>query len=130
MANTVLTYRGLDASRGPNYIEYTARLDVERSGRAIGQVLPKKHVYDKNPEQPMTEVGLMPGLVEDVYVVLAGFEGGGSTASFKVYINTLMSWLWIGEVFLVLGVLIATWPRRAPAPVATPARLPRGTQPV
>ncbi len=130
VANTVLTYRGLDASRGPNYIEYTARLDVERSGRAIGQVLPKKHVYDKNPEQPMTEVGLMPGLVEDVYVVLAGFEGGGSTASFKVYINPLMSWLWIGEVFLVLGVLIATWPRRAPAPVATPARLPRGTQPV
>ncbi len=129
VANTVLTYRGLEASRGPNYIEYTARLDVQRGGRSVGQVLPKKHVYDKNPEQPMTEVGLMPGLIEDVYVVLAGFEGSGSTASFKVYINPLMSWLWIGEVFLVLGVLIATWPRRAPALVAASARLPTSAQP-
>jgi cytochrome c-type biogenesis protein CcmF len=124
VANYTLTYRTLDASRGPNYTEYTARLDLARNGRPAGQVAPKKHIYDKNQEQPMTEVGLVPGLLEDVYVVLAGFEGGGSTASFKVYINPLMSWMWIGELFLVLGVLIGIWPRgsaaaatvRAPAP--------------
>lgn len=112
VANYVLTYRTLESSRGPNYTEYTAHLDIQRNGRPAGQVLPKKHVYDKNPEQPMTEVGLAPGLLEDVYVVLAGFEGGGSTASFKVYINPLMSWMWIGELFLLLGILVAAWPRR------------------
>ncbi len=95
----------------------------------MGQVLPKKHVYDKNPEQPMTEVGLMPGPLEDVYVVLAGFEGSGATASFKVYINPLMSWMWIGEVFLVLGVLIGIWPRRSAAVVAAHAPAPGAAQP-
>lgn len=129
VANYVLTYRGLDAGRGANYTEYTARLDVQRGGRFVGQVLPKKHVYDKNPEQPMTEVGLMPGPLEDVYVVLAGFEGSGATASFKVYINPLMSWMWIGEVFLVLGVLIGIWPRRSAAVVAAHAPAPGAAQP-
>lgn len=112
VANYVLTYHTLESNRGPNYTEYTAHLDIQRNGRPAGQVLPKKNVYDKNPEQPMTEVGLAAGLLEDVYVVLAGFEGGGSTASFKVYINPLMSWMWIGELFLLLGVLVAAWPRR------------------
>jgi len=129
VANYVLTYRGLEASRGPNYTEYTARLDIQRSGRPAGQVFPKKHLYDKNPEQPMTEVGLVPGPIEDVYVVLAGFENNGSTASFKVYINPLMSWMWIGELFLVLGVLIGIWPRRTVAVVTARAPAPGATQP-
>lgn len=129
VANYVLTYRGLEVSRGPNYTEYTARLDIQRNGQPAGQVFPKKHLYDKNPEQPMTEVGLAPGPIEDVYAVLAGFEDNGNTASFKVYINPLMSWMWIGEVFLVLGVLIGIWPRRATA--VAPARAPASgaTQP-
>ncbi|MGC8779256.1 MAG: heme lyase CcmF/NrfE family subunit [Anaerolineae bacterium] len=129
VANYVLTYRGLDAGRGPNYTEYTARLDVQRSGRPVGQIWAKKHLYDKNPEQPMTEVGLRPGLLEDVYVVLAGFEGNGATASFKVYINPLMSWMWIGEAFLVLGVLIGIWPRRSAAVAVAHARAPGAAQP-
>jgi cytochrome c-type biogenesis protein CcmF len=122
VANYTLTYRGLEASRGPNYTEYTARMDITRNGRPAGQVAPKKHIYDKNQEQPMTEVGLTPGLIEDVYAVLAGFEANGSIASFKVYINPLMSWMWIGEAFLALGVLLAAWPRRSTA--AMPAQAP------
>ncbi|MCX7670505.1 MAG: heme lyase CcmF/NrfE family subunit, partial [Anaerolineae bacterium] len=129
VANYVLTYRGLESTRGPNYTEYTARMEIQRGGRPAGQAFPKKHLYDKNPEQPMTEVGLKPGLLEDVYVVLAGFEGGGATASFKVYINPLMSWMWLGELFLVLGVLIGIWPRRAAAVVAAHAPAPGAAQP-
>ncbi len=129
VANYVLTYRGLEASRGPNYTEYTARLDIQRNGRPAGQVFPKKHLYDKNPEQPMTEVGLVPGPIEDVYAVLAGFEDNGNTASFKVYINPLMSWMWVGEIFLVLGVLIGIWPRRAAAVATARAPASGATQP-
>jgi cytochrome c-type biogenesis protein CcmF len=128
VANYTLTYRGLDTSRGPNYTEYTARLDLQRDGRPAGQVLPKKHVYDKNQEQPMTEVGLVVGPIEDVYAVLAGFDTDG-TASFKVYINPLMSWMWVGEIFLALGVLVAAWPRKSPAPATVKASVPKGAQP-
>jgi cytochrome c-type biogenesis protein CcmF len=129
VANYTLIYRELEPTRGPNFTEYTARLDILRSGRPAGEIFPKKHVYDKNQDQAMTEVGLRPGPIEDVYVVLAGFENGGATASFKAYINPLMSWMWVGEVFLVLGVLIATWPRKAPATAEARARVPGGAQP-
>jgi len=111
VANYTLTYRDLAASRGPNYDEYSARLELSRAGRPAGELLAKKVLYDKNPDQPMTEVGLRPGPVEDVYVVLAGFEGSGETASFKVYVNPLMSWMWVGGLVMILGVLVAAWPR-------------------
>ncbi len=129
VANYTLTYRGLEARQGPNYTEFTARLDLTRNGRSLGQILPTKHIYNKNQEQPMTEVGLRPGPVEDVYVVLAGFDGGGTTASFKVYVNPLMSWMWIGGLVLIIGVLISAWPRRSPAAAEVIRRVPAGVQP-
>jgi cytochrome c-type biogenesis protein CcmF len=129
VANYVLTYRGIEPSRGPNFTEYTAKLDIQRDGKPAGEIFPTKHVYDKNAEQPMTEVGLRPGPIEDVYVVLAGFEGNGELASFKVYINPLMSWMWIGELFLIFGVLVATWPRKSPATSEARAPVPGSPQP-
>ncbi len=130
VANYTLTYRTLEAVQGPNFTEYQAVVDVTRDGRPFGQIIPKKHIYNKNSEQPMTEVGLRPGLVEDVYIVLAGFETMGSTASFKVYVNPLMSWMWAGGLVLILGVLVSAWPRRAPATAEAPRRVPSGAQPI
>jgi cytochrome c-type biogenesis protein CcmF len=45
---------------------------------------------------------------------LAGFEPS-RLATFKVFVNPLVSWLWMGGLVMVLGTLIAIWPeRRAP----------------
>lgn len=77
----------------------------------------------------MTEVGLRPGFLEDVYVVLAGFDNMGQTASFKVYVNPLMSWMWVGGVFIILGVLVSTWPRRVSSTAEASARVPGAAQP-
>lgn len=132
VANYTLTYTGLDAEQGPNYTEFLASMDLTRNGSVIGQILPRKTIYNKNQEQPMTEVGLRPGPVEDVYVVLAGFDNFGAaneTASFKVYVNPLMSWMWLGGVVMILGVLLSSWPRRSPATVEAAHRVPGGTQP-
>jgi cytochrome c-type biogenesis protein CcmF len=129
VANYTLTYHLLSEQQGPNYIEYAAPMDLARNGRPIGQIQPKKHIYFKNQEQPMTEVGLRPGMVEDVYVVLAGFDEGGATASFKVYINPLMSWMWIGGLVVILGVFVSAWPRRAPGTAEAVARVAGAAQP-
>jgi cytochrome c-type biogenesis protein CcmF len=128
VANYTLTYRTLQELQGPNYIEYSAPMSLARNGRQIGEILPRKSIYFKNQEQPMTEVGLRPGPVEDVYVVLAGFDDGGATASFKVYINPLMSWMWIGGLVVIVGVLVSAWPRRMAGTVEAAARVPGGAQ--
>jgi cytochrome c-type biogenesis protein CcmF len=129
VANYTLTYRGLNATQGPNYTEFTAPMTLARAGRPAGEIAPKKHIYNKNQDQPMTEVGLRAGLVEDVYAVLAGFEGGGVTASFKVYVNPLMSWMWVGGLVLILGVLVSAWPRRSPTAADARAPAPVEAQP-
>ncbi len=105
-------------------------MDVTRNGNPAGQILPRKHLYDKNQDQPMTEVGLRPGLVEDVYVVLAGFDNMGETASFKVYVNPLMSWMWLGAVVILIGVLISAWPRKTPLTSEARGRVPGGAESV
>jgi cytochrome c-type biogenesis protein CcmF len=128
VANYTLTYRKLDAAQGPNYTEFTAVMDLTRDGRPAGQILPRKHIYDKNQDQPMTEVGLRPGPVEDVYVVLAGFDDGGATASFKVYVNPFMSWMWVGGAVVILGVLVSAWPRRKAAAAEARVEVPKGAQ--
>lgn len=106
-----LTYVGLENNRAANRTEIGARLIVhDSSGKMVGSLLPLRNLYDKTPDMPTSEVGLRMTLLEDVYVLLNGWEGGGSTATFTLYINPLTIWLWLGGIVLVIGTLIASWP--------------------
>lgn len=118
-----LTYVGLENNRASNRTEIGARLIVhDSSGAMVGSLLPLRNLYDKTPDMPTSEVGLRMTLLEDVYVLLNGWEGGGSTATFTLFINPLTIWMWIGGIVLVIGTLIASWPH----PVKRTAGLPAG----
>jgi cytochrome c-type biogenesis protein CcmF len=52
-------------------------------------------------------------LREDLYVVLASWDAAGN-ASFFMYVNPLVMWLWIGGVVLLLGGLVIIWPESSP----------------
>jgi cytochrome c-type biogenesis protein CcmF len=59
---------------------------------------------------PTSEVGLHMSPIEDIYVVLNGWDNGGASATFTIYINPLTAWMWVGGIVLVIGTLIAAWP--------------------
>ena len=107
--------------RQSNLMEFGANVIVydNDSGNVIDSVVPKRNIYDKTPDMPTSEVGLRMNPIEDVYVVLNGWENGGATATFTIYVNPLTMWMWVGGILLVLGVLIAIWPnpvrRRVPS---------------
>ena len=107
-----LLYTGLETNRQPNVTEFGANIDIFRKdeGKMVGTMKPRRNIYDKTPEQPTSEVGLRMTPLEDVYVVLNGWENGGSTATFSIFINPLMVWMWIGGIILSIGTLIAAWP--------------------
>ncbi|MFN8465425.1 MAG: heme lyase CcmF/NrfE family subunit [Caldilineaceae bacterium] len=125
VAGYTLEFAGLESDRQPNLTEYGARVLVYNgSDQVIGTVIPKRNVYDKTPDMPTSEVGLRMSPIEDVYVVLNGWEEGGKTATFTIYINPLTTWMWIGGLVVVLGTLIAAWPhssRRSTANVPSVA---------
>jgi len=80
--------------------------------------VPSRDFY-RNSDQPQTRVAIRRTLDEDLYLVLGGWEGNGETATFKVFVNPLVNWIWLGGLIVVLGILIAAWPeaRRQTVPV-------------
>ena len=49
----------------------------------------------------------------DLYAVLAGWDSTETgIATFKIYLNPLVKWIWIGGFVLLLGTLICLVPDR------------------
>ncbi len=107
-----LTYRGLREGDSPDDRLITeAVLDVSYNGNPVGQLIPVREFFVIQ-QQPMTIPDKRSTLADDLYVILAGWEGTGQTATFKAYINPLVNWLWIGGAVFILGTLVSAWPGR------------------
>ena len=107
-----ITAQGIQTSQPPGVRVIDGVLSVN------GQDLrPEKQYFDNFPQQPSTKVGLRSTPFEDLYVVLAGWDGDGPTArvSLAVFVNPLVSWIWTGGVLLLLGTIINMWPATAPS---------------
>ena len=92
----------------PTKVEVIATMDVEKDGKIIATATPRRDFY-KTAEQPISRVYNLSGLKEDLYIILAGFQEDGS-ATFKIHVNPLVKWLWIGGLVLGAGTLIAMLP--------------------
>lgn len=111
IGNYTLTYHGMVVEDQANLTQFRAVLGVENgNGTQLNPLQPRRNVYFKNPDAPTSEVGLRTTWVEDLYVVLNGWEDEAVSATFSIYRNPLMIWLWIGGVVLVAGTLMAMWP--------------------
>ncbi len=114
--NYTLTYENMDNYQTQSKTVVTATLSVYNQGKLIGKLIPEKY-FHRSYEQPVTEVAIRSTLIEDLYVILIGWDEDGTTA-FKVLVNPLVNWIWIGGVVFVLGGLIAFWPERRKLPVS------------
>ncbi len=119
-----LTYREIaqwdDLPSGVNYRR--AVLDVYEDGEYLGQLAPRiDYYYDS--EQNMTIPGQRSTLRDDLYILLVDWEPvGASGATFKVFVNPLVNWLWLGSFLFLAGVVIAAWPEKEVERVPVKAR--------
>ncbi|MBN1994155.1 MAG: heme lyase CcmF/NrfE family subunit [Anaerolineae bacterium] len=123
-----ITYHGLRQGPSPDDRLITeAILTVTHNGKPVGELGPTREFFVVQ-QQPMTIPDKRSTLADDLYVILAGWEGAGETATFKAYINPLINWLWIGGGVLILGTLVAAWPnpQARPQRIARPAAIPGG----
>jgi len=86
-----------------------ATLTVLNDEHPVGIVSPEKSIYF-GQNQPTTDVAIHTNFKEDLYVILAGYEK--NLATFKVLVNPLVVWIWIGGGIMVLGTLFVVWPVR------------------
>ncbi len=112
LGDYAIQYRQARPVQHPHYAGAVARLALARSGKPVGILTPEKRMYFQQ-EQPATLPAVSSGLNEDFYVILVGLEPDGS-AAFKVYINPLVNWIWIGGFVFIIGNTLLLW--RMPQP--------------
>jgi cytochrome c-type biogenesis protein CcmF len=113
-----LTYTGIEQRTLPDHSEVVALMSFG------GQTLePARASYAGLGGQSLTHVAISTTPLADVYVVLAGTNPDGS-ASFRILVNPLVSWIWAGGIVIILGVILGNVgaPRREPVRALVPAR--------
>ena len=109
-----LRYEGISQYPTQSAMVTAATLTVFNGREPIAVMNPQRNIHRGHEEQPMTEVAIRSTMMEDLYVILAGI-GDDGTANFKVIVNPLMMWMWIGGVLMSLGTVVAFWPERREA---------------
>jgi cytochrome c-type biogenesis protein CcmF len=102
----------------------TGHVTVSEDGTEIGTMTPAKWFFSKRENEPTTEVAIRRAVAEDLYIVLAGFDVADQSAFYKVTVNPLVNWVWLGLGIMVIGCIIAMLPESVFA-VAI-ARVPEG----
>src|SRR5207248_1110034 len=82
------------------------------NGEKIGMEYPAKWDFHRG-EQMTTEVAIKVRFEEDVYVVMNGYnDPSPGAANFRVFLNPLILWVWLGFLCLAFGVFICLIPQR------------------
>lgn len=91
-----------------------AVLTVYKDGNIVGELHPRRDYYYES-QQPMTIPAVRSTWEDDFYVLLVDWQPISSQgATFKIYHNPLVNWLWVGGFVFIFGTLVAAWPDRDP----------------
>jgi len=101
-------YKTAEPNLQQHYGGATARVALYRNGEGLATMLPQKRIYWLE-QQPSSMPAIYSTWLEDVYLILNEVEPDGS-ATFKVHINPLVNWLWIGAGVAIVGSIFIMWP--------------------
>jgi cytochrome c-type biogenesis protein CcmF len=84
---------------------------VSRLGDPFADVRPARWTYKVGTKETTTEVAIERGRVlEDVYLVLNGFDERSQQANFTVYLKPFVNFVWMGFGILAMGTAICLLP--------------------
>ncbi|WP_114800076.1 heme lyase CcmF/NrfE family subunit [Moraxella canis] len=103
--------------QGANYDATQATITVKQNGKPIAVLYPQKRDYVVSM-MPMTEVGIRPSLLNEMYVALGepiSTQDGQvdmNTWAVRVYVKPMVRWIWLGSIIMAVGALIAILDKR------------------
>ena len=101
-----------DSPKGVNYTR--AVVDIYKNGVYLGELHPRKDYY-YDSQQAMTIPGTRSTMKDDLYILLINWEPTTATGTtFKIFVNPLVNWLWMGSLLFLAGIVIAAWPDKDP----------------
>ncbi|POB10990.1 heme lyase CcmF/NrfE family subunit [Sulfobacillus sp. hq2] len=99
-----LRYEGLGVQEQHGDQLLTAHVAVS-IGRHHDVLMPGLEFFPGDA-QPVARVAIHSGVMKDLYLVLEGTPGGNA-ATIQIFINPMVSWIWMGMYGLVAGTLLA-----------------------
>jgi len=114
-----LVFEDLRQEPAGDHLTTWASLAVYRDGAYLTTLQPRLNQY-VGSDQTVAVPALRPTLREDLYLILAGWAQDGTTATFKVFVNSLASFLWLGGLVFLAGGAVAVWPSPGPARLSVP----------
>ncbi len=110
-ADVEFKFKELKTTQGEGKEIYAANLEVTRKddSKNTKQISPRIVFYQLQ-ESTTREVDILYEPFRDIFVVFQGEDEKGLT--FEIKINPLISFVWIGSILLVIGTVVAVWPRR------------------
>jgi cytochrome c-type biogenesis protein CcmF len=104
-------FNGAQAVMGPNYRAQRAEFLVFQGDRQIAVLHPEKRAY-LTGGMPMTEAGIDPGFLRDLYVSLGEPVGTAGDWAVRLYYKPFVRWIWLGGILMALGGLLVISDRR------------------
>ena len=105
-----LHFDRLEQQSGPNYLADRAQISLLRAKRRVAILYPEKRRYASGG-QTLTEVGIHPALLGDVYVAL-GEPLGNDTWAVRAQLKPFVRWIWLGALLMALGGFVTAVDRR------------------
>ena len=99
-----LTYNELLFSQDNTKVSAVADITVRRDGRTLGAVRPSFDYWFSHQDS-FAEVAVRTTPAEDLFVSLiwTGYNPEDKSAAFRVLVNPLVVWIWVGGGFFLLG---------------------------
>ncbi|HEY74006.1 MAG TPA: cytochrome c biogenesis protein CcsA [Thermoflexia bacterium] len=115
-----LVYDDFTQEAGADHLNTQAALSLYRGDNLLATLRPRMEQYVNFADQTASVPALRVGLREDFYVVLSGWSDGGQAATFKVFVNSLAVFLWVGGLVFLAGGTAALWPSTRSARLSAP----------
>jgi cytochrome c-type biogenesis protein CcmF len=126
VASYTLTYEGVRTSSTSEKDIFEATLSVSRGDDDLGTMRPQRNLHLAQG-QWQSEVAIRTNPIEDLYVVVTGFDTDQS-AVIRTFVNPLTWWIWAGAAVMLVGMLVIM-SGRAPVTVTAAKRAPAKREP-
>ncbi|GIT45118.1 MAG: hypothetical protein Ct9H300mP11_30540 [Chloroflexota bacterium] len=114
-----LAYLGSIETPKGNRTEYISTVQIFKDGELMDTTRPQRDFYPSF-NMASTSAAIRSTPVEDLYIVPSENLPDGSVG-FRILVNPLIWWMWVGGPVMVIGTIIALWPQKVSTSVPVPS---------
>ena len=104
LSDNILKLESIKVIKEDNYQSLKAFFSLKKEGEVVDYILPGKNYYPVS-QMITTEAGIYHDWLKDIYITLGNNDN--NVWFVKIYINPLISFIWIGVFIMIFSSIIA-----------------------